>query len=196
MAPSTATFAVARSTPSAAATGAYRSSSMRGCSKCPVARHRGQHPWLDLAEVGTDEHVPGLGHDRRTHQRRHVVQAGRRGHPAGGAVGRRPLAAQSAVVSEVLVEPAVSERGVDALGLSPREQRLDHRVRVAQRLQPPCAGVGHLDAHSPQQRLHLSRTPQVVRTPDGASCSTCSSRSARARPPLPRCAAAVRRVTR
>ena len=41
-----------------------------------ITRDGGQHPRLDLAEVGAHEHVPGFGRDGRPHLGGQVVQAG------------------------------------------------------------------------------------------------------------------------
>ncbi len=105
--------------------------------------------------------MPGLGGDRAAQLGRQVVQAGLRRHPAGRAVARLPAAAQPAVRTDVAVEPGVAVRRLDPLRLAPGEQGLDDRVHAAERLQPPRAGVGHVDADLAQQVAHLKRVAQV-----------------------------------
>ena len=133
-------------TPRRAATGAYMSVSCVAAASAASPRHGSEDARLDLAEVGTHEHEARLGDDRRSEIGGHVVQSGRRGHPPGGAVRRRPLAAQPSVGADVGVEPRVAERRRDALGLAPDEQVVDERMLVAQLLETPRPGVGHLDA--------------------------------------------------
>ena len=163
IAPSTATLAVGRSTPSCSATGAYMSS---------VAGRRGQRASPDTAASTRGSIWPRSARTKTwpgsatTAARR---SAGMLCRPAvavirpGGAVGRRPRAAQPAVGADVLVEPVVAVRRRDPLGLAPRQQRLDQRVRVAVGVEPPGPGVGHLDADAPQQRPHLLGVAQVDR---------------------------------
>ena len=127
----------------------------------PVPGHRGQHPRLDLAQVGPDEHVPVGGDDGRAQRGRHVVQARRRRHPAGRAVRAGPRAAQPAVRAEVRVQPGIAVGGGDPLRLPPVEQRSDQRMRIPHLPQPRGPGVRHVDTHPGQQRLHLSRAAQV-----------------------------------
>ena len=66
-----------------------------------VAGDGGEHPGLDLPEVGPDEQVPGLGDDRPAEHGGHVVQPARRGHPPGRPVAAGPGPAQPAVRTEV-----------------------------------------------------------------------------------------------
>ena len=89
-----------------------------------------------------------------------------------------PPSPQPAVGADVLVEPVVAVRRGDPLGLAPRQQRLDERVRVAMGLQPPGPRVGHLDADAPQQRPHLLGVAQV----DGARPARGAAPRRRARP--------------
>ena len=84
-----------------------------------ITGHRGQHPRLDLPQVGPDEHVPVGGHDGRAQRGRHVVQARGRGHPARRAVRAGPLAAQPPVGAEMIVQPRVAIRSSDPLRLPP-----------------------------------------------------------------------------
>ena len=133
-----------------------------GTHECAVPRHGGEHPRLDLSEVGADEHVAGFGAHRRSEIGGHVVQAGRGGHPTGGAVGRRPLAPQPTVGPHERVDPAVPERRGDALRLAPSEQRIHQRV-ITHSLKPPRPRVGHVDPGTPKHRLHLRRVAEVDR---------------------------------
>ena len=126
-----------------------------------VRGHRGQHPRLDLAQVSPDEHVPLGGDHGRAQGGRHVVQARRRGHPAGRAVRAGPGAAQPAVGGQVLIQPRIAVGGGDPLRLPPVEQRSDQRMRVPHLPQPPGPGIRHVHAHPGQQRLHLGRAAQV-----------------------------------
>ena len=66
---------------------------LRGAHETRVARHRGEHPRLDLPEIGPDERVAVLGQHRLAQHGGHVVQPARRGHPPGRAVGPGPRAA-------------------------------------------------------------------------------------------------------
>ncbi len=55
-----------------------------------ITGDRGENSGFDLAEVGTDEDVAGLGDDRRAQVGGEVVEPGGRRHAAGGTVRRRP----------------------------------------------------------------------------------------------------------
>ena len=61
----------------------------------------------------------------------------------------------------MLVEPGVAVGRGDPLGLAPPQQRVDDRVRGAERLQAPGPRVGHVDAGPVQQVPHLGRVAQV-----------------------------------
>jgi hypothetical protein len=126
-----------------------------------VAGHGGQHTRLDLAEIGPDEDVPGLGHDGLAQRGRHVVQSGGRGHPARRAIGPGPGPAQPAVGPEVLIQPGVAVRGGDPLRLAPLQQGADQRMRVTVLPQPPRPRVRDVHADPGQQRAHLDRAAQV-----------------------------------
>ena len=62
---------------------------------------------------------------------------------------------------DVAVQPAVAVRRGDPLRLAPVEQRGDHRVRAAERLEPPGPGVGHVDADLAEQLADLRRVAEV-----------------------------------
>ena len=127
----------------AAATGAYRSSLAAGRGQRVVARHRREHPGLDLAEVGAHEHVARLGDDARAQVGGHVVQPGRRRHPPGGAVRARPLAAEAAVGADVLVEPArsrTSSRPARPCATSAAARRPGARRAAPRAATPGCRG--------------------------------------------------------
>jgi hypothetical protein len=63
--------------------------------------------------------------------------------------------------AEVRVEPRIAIRRGHALGFAPGEQRLDHGMRFAERLEPPATRVGHFDPDTSQQRFHLPRASEV-----------------------------------
>jgi hypothetical protein len=127
----------------------------------PVPGDGGQHPRLDLAEIGPDEDVPVLGHDRLAQRGRHVVQPRGRGHPARGPVRSGPAPAQPAVGPEVLIQPGVAVGGGDAFRLAPLQQGANQRMRVTVFPQPPRPRVRHVHADPGQQRAHLRRAAQV-----------------------------------
>jgi hypothetical protein len=127
----------------------------------PVPGYGGQHPRLDLAEIGPDEDVPGLGHDRLAQRGRHVVQPRGRGHPARGAIRSGPGPAQPAVGPEVLIQPGVAVRGGDPLRLAPLKQRAHQRMRVTTFPEPPRPRVRHVHSDPGQQRAHLRRAAQI-----------------------------------
>ena len=107
-----------------------------------VTGHGGQHPGLDLAEVGPDEHVPGLGDHRPASP---PACCGARPTPSSARRRRpRPSTCPEATVgAEVLVEPPVAVGRPDALGLAPGQQgstigwTSPERTRVAR---PGCRG--------------------------------------------------------
>ena len=138
-----------------------------GVGERVVPRDRGEHAWFDLPEVGAHEHVALLGDDGGTELSRHVVQARRRRHPARRSVRPRPVAAQTTVGAEVLVDPEVAERGADALGPTPREERGDDGMPVDHPLESPRSCVGHLDAGAAQERPDRVRAAQVDAVGDG-----------------------------
>ena len=127
-----------------------------------IARHRRQHPRLDLTEVSPHQHAPGLGGDSRPQIGRQVVQSRRGRHPARRTVAARPRTPQPPA-DDVLVQPSVPVRGGDPLGLAPRQQRLDDGMDVAKLFEPTRPRVRHVDPDAPQHRPHVGRIPQVDR---------------------------------
>ena len=132
-----------------------------GARQGPVTRDRGQHPRLDLAEVGAHQHVPRLRPHRRAQLSRQVVQPRRRSHAARRPVGRLPLAAQPAVRPDVAVAPRPAVRRCGPLRLAPGEQRRHGRGGGGVRLEPPRAGVGQVQADPRQPLLDLVGAAQV-----------------------------------
>ena len=126
-----------------------------------VAGDGGEHPGLDLPEVGPDEQVPRLGDDRPAEHGGHVVQPARRGHPPGRPVAAGPGPAQPVVGPEGLVQPGVPVGGGYPLRLAPLEQRRHQRRLVLELLQPPGPGVRHVDPGRGEQRSHLDGAAQV-----------------------------------
>ena len=179
----TATLAVGRSQRSAAATGAYRSSSCaaraRPASPDTTASTRGS-TWPRSARTST---CPGSARTAGRSSAGQVVQAGRGGHAARRAVGRAPRAAQPPVGADRAVEPRPAVRRRRALGLAPRAAapRPPGRSRRA----APGARSGCRAGRSrrgPAASLHLRGRAQV----DGADPGTGAGRRRRARRPAAR----------
>ena len=152
----------ARSTPSC---GADRGVEVVGPGRRgerPVAGDGGQHPRLDLAEVGADEDVPGLRPRRPGAAARAGCAA--RSAPSSGRPRRRmpvqpPRSRPSGPTWASSQRVAVGGR--DPLLLAPGQQRVHQRVGAAERLQPPRPGVRHDDPRRGEQLPHLRRVAQV-----------------------------------
>ena len=171
---------------SRAATGAYRSSSRGGRGQRGVAGDGGQHPRLDLAEVGADQHVARLGGAPPAAARPAGCAARRAAviRPAApSAAGHAPRSRPSG--ADVPVEPAVAVRRGDPLGLAPGQQRGDQRVGAAERLQPPRPGVGHVDPDRGRAARAPARGCAGRRAPRPPHPSRAGSRSTPRRPARP-----------
>src|SRR6201994_3947357 len=159
MAPSTATLAVGRSAPSWAATGACRSSARvaapRARSPATVASTRGSI-WPRSARTNTYP-SPAVTAGR--------MAAGMLWSPPGAGIPppapALPAPARRVAGAAVLAHPAVAVGGGDPLGLAPLQQRGHQRVGLAQGLEPPGPGVGHVDPDRGQKRLDLAGAAQV-----------------------------------
>ncbi len=133
----------------------------RGQSQSLVAGNGGQHPRLDLTEVGAYEHVPWLGHDRRPQVGGHAVKPSRSSHPARRTVGAGPYPPEPPVGTEMVVEPGVPVGGRHPLGFPPGQQGTHNRVSVLDGSKPLGPGVDYLDAEPGEQRLDLDVTAHV-----------------------------------
>ena len=170
------------------ATGAYRSSASAAAGQGRVARHRGQHPRLDLAEVGPHEHVPRLGDDGRPQVGGHVVEPGRRRSsgrrrrrrpvhvPAAGRRRRRARRARRSRRSSPPARPCATPAG--------------RRPTDGRRGAPPAARPGCRAPRSPTRRSSDFTCPGLRRSTvaaGGAWRSTSRvARSAALRRPRPR----------
>jgi hypothetical protein len=124
-----------------------------------VAAHPGEHPRLQLRDVGDDEPPPRVGDRRRTDLRRDRQRT---------ATGGRPPSGHDPAGQEVRAEPAVPDPGVQPVPAVGSEQpgqllvlQQQRDPRVVELLEGPGAGVGHRQPRRLQGAQQAGRRVRV-----------------------------------